>query len=177
MRHRGQAQEAAELYRQLTEQFAYSAEGRLALVLLARLELDRGDLVGSLRGFDAYLARGDETLREQALAGRALALGRMGQHVSECSAHTCVGKGEPLHFLTTDAPVGIEVEHDRPARRACGAHFSVELDRTFHTLERKATHFSLGWRPGRRAHEARQRLQRVTTTGSDADQLRRARQR
>lgn len=86
LRHAGRAREASEVYGDLTARFPNSAEARLALVLRGRLELDHGDPALALTGFDAYLAAGDRALREQALSGRALALGRLGRDGDACTA-------------------------------------------------------------------------------------------
>jgi hypothetical protein len=77
-RRQGHGSEALELYDELRAAFPASAEARLSLALAARLQLDRGQTEAALKGFDAYLAIADDVLREQALAGRALALGRRG---------------------------------------------------------------------------------------------------
>lgn len=86
LRHAGRAREASEAYRELAARFPGSPEARLALVLRGRLELDHGDPVVALAGFDAYLAGGDRALREQALSGRAIALGRLGRDGDACLA-------------------------------------------------------------------------------------------
>ena len=67
---------AVRLYRELTRAHARSPEGR-SRGGVGRLLLDRtGDARGALREFDAYLADADpQSLREEALIGRALALG------------------------------------------------------------------------------------------------------
>jgi len=95
LRARGQSQGASQLYRKLIEKFGASPEGHLSVALLARLELDQGDATAALRGFERYLASGDLALREQALAGRALALGRLGQRGAECAAFESLLRNYP----------------------------------------------------------------------------------
>jgi putative zinc finger protein len=85
-RHEGQGGEALRLYALLRSEFPGSAEARLSLALAARMQLDFGRLDAAVAGFDAYLATRDRSLREQALAGRALALGRLGRSSAEQSA-------------------------------------------------------------------------------------------
>jgi hypothetical protein len=53
---------------------------------LGRLLLDRGDPKAALARFDAYLASGATTLGEEALLGRALAFGKLGQSMQEAEA-------------------------------------------------------------------------------------------
>ena len=70
---------AGVLYRRLQSRFPHSPEARLSLVLSARMWLDAGDNGAALSGFEAYLATSEQSLREEAMAGRALALQRLGR--------------------------------------------------------------------------------------------------
>jgi hypothetical protein len=85
-RHEGRGGEAMRLYQLLRSEFPTSAEARLSLALAARMQLDSGRLGDAVAGFDAYLATRDRALREQAIAGRALALGRLERTRDELSA-------------------------------------------------------------------------------------------
>jgi hypothetical protein len=77
-RRQGRIAEALRLYASLRERFITSPEARLSLALVARMRLDQGEPEAAIDGFEAYLATFDGALREQAMAGRALALGRLG---------------------------------------------------------------------------------------------------
>jgi TolA-binding protein len=86
-RHHGDIGVAVKTYRELQQRFPGSPETRLSRITLGRLVLDRGDAAGALAQFDAYLATGGAgMLREEALVGRALALGRLGRSAEERTA-------------------------------------------------------------------------------------------
>ncbi len=78
-RRRGDTARMLELHAQLVARFPGSHEAQVSRMMVARLLLDRGDAAGALSGFDAYLRAGGGELREDALAGRATALERMGR--------------------------------------------------------------------------------------------------
>lgn len=69
---------AAALYRELQAHFPESAEARLSFAILGRMQLDTGDAESAIASFEAYLSAGDRSLREQAMAGRALTRARLG---------------------------------------------------------------------------------------------------
>jgi len=92
-RRSGNAAEAARLYRELQQRFPATREAGASRLALARLLLDRlGDPAGALALFDRYIATGG-TLSEEALLGRAVALGRLGRTGEERAAwETLVAK-------------------------------------------------------------------------------------
>jgi hypothetical protein len=85
-RRRGNWVEATELYRDLQVRFPASPEARLSIAVVARMQLDLGETGAAASGFAAYLATGDRALREEAMAGRAIALGRLGRAREEDTA-------------------------------------------------------------------------------------------
>jgi len=85
-RRRGAYDEAIRLYGDLTQRYPHSTEALNAHAIVARILLDRGDASGALGHFDAYLASGAGSLREEALVGRALALERLGRSSDEAAA-------------------------------------------------------------------------------------------
>lgn len=85
---RAGSQDAIALYERLVREHPQSPEASLARAVVARLQLDHGDVASALRGFDAYLKGGAGALGEDALAGRAMALGRLGRVGDERQAWT-----------------------------------------------------------------------------------------
>jgi hypothetical protein len=87
-RRDGKMTEAVRLYRALQEHFSGTSEELVSRVTLGRLLLDRlGDSRGALVQFNSYLANpGGGALREEAMVGRALSLGRMARKAEERSA-------------------------------------------------------------------------------------------
>jgi TolA-binding protein len=94
-RQRGAYDEAVRLYGDLARTFPQSAEALNAHAILARLLLDRGDASGALLHFDAYLQSGAQSLREEALVGRALALERLGRATDEAAAWNALLEAYP----------------------------------------------------------------------------------
>lgn len=107
-RRRGDAGECVRLYRQLQRTYPGSSEAHQSHLGLGRLLLDRqGDAAGALREFDLYLAGGGG-LREEALVGRALALGRLGRRAEERAAWQAILDGNPRSIHAPRAKERIE---------------------------------------------------------------------
>jgi len=85
LRGRGESAEARKLYVELQKRYPSATEAKVSLVSLARLELG-AQPAQALRHFDAYLASGHTTLAEEALFGRASALGQLGRAAQERAA-------------------------------------------------------------------------------------------
>ena len=85
-RRSGDTAGALALYDGLERQYPTSREARLANATTARLLLDQGNAAGAVNRFDAYLASGASELREEAMAGRATALERLGRDEEEARA-------------------------------------------------------------------------------------------
>jgi outer membrane protein assembly factor BamD (BamD/ComL family) len=85
-RRDGDTASALARYDALERQFPQTAEARVAKATTGKLLLDRGDAGGALSRFDAYLASGSTELREEAMAGRATALERLGRSDDEVRA-------------------------------------------------------------------------------------------
>jgi len=85
-RRSGDTATALSRYEALEKQFPGTREARVAKATTGKLLLDRGDASGALARFDAYLASGSSELREEAMAGRATALERLGREEEESRA-------------------------------------------------------------------------------------------
>jgi hypothetical protein len=87
-RRDGAAEEAVRLYQELRPTCAGTSEELSSRVLGGRIYLDRlGDPARALAAFDSYLAvTSSGALREDAMIGRALALGRLNRAADEASA-------------------------------------------------------------------------------------------
>lgn len=94
-RRRGEFGRALALYRELDLRFRASPEAQVARATSGRLLLERGDAAGALDRFDAYLRSGGGPLSEEIMAGRALALGRLGRESDEADAWASLLRRHP----------------------------------------------------------------------------------
>jgi TolA-binding protein len=78
-RRRGDYGQAIALHRDLLARFPRTREAQTSRATVGRLLLDRGDPSGALASFDAYMTAGSGELGEEAMAGRATALERLGR--------------------------------------------------------------------------------------------------
>jgi TolA-binding protein len=109
-RRRGDVNEAAHTYRDLQSSFPGSPEEIVSRVTLGRLMLDRlGDARGALVQFDSYLANPTHgALREEALIGRALALGRLHRQAEEKGAWAALVAAYPKSAYAERARTRLE---------------------------------------------------------------------
>jgi hypothetical protein len=67
------------------------------------LHLDQGDAHEALQGFNAYLEGGGSELREEAMAGKALAFGRQGRSEEEAAAWSALRDAYPKSAYATES--------------------------------------------------------------------------
>ncbi len=101
-RAKGQVNEAIQLYAELQRNYPGSAEAKLSSVSLGRLQLSRGQATGALREFDRYLRLGGP-LSEEALAGKAQALGVLGQLDAQRTTYAELLERFPRSVYATEA--------------------------------------------------------------------------
>jgi tetratricopeptide (TPR) repeat protein len=94
-RRRGRLAQASGLYQDLRARFPRSAEALLSVALSARLQLDDGELQAALEGFRRYLRSDHRVLREQALAGVAIALLRLDRPLEADAAFAALLRAYP----------------------------------------------------------------------------------
>lgn len=78
LRHSGRLDQAIEAYRVLQQRYPRTREANLSYALAGRLQLERGRPAQALSEFDRYL-KVEDGFVEEALAGRAEALERLGR--------------------------------------------------------------------------------------------------
>ena len=82
LRDRNRPEQAVAVFRRLQRLYPTARETRLSFALAGRLLLEGGHPAQALAQFDQHLAQKGEAC-EEALAGRATALGRLGRHADE----------------------------------------------------------------------------------------------
>jgi tetratricopeptide (TPR) repeat protein len=82
LRARNRLDDSMAAFRKLQQLFPQSRECRLSYALVGRMLLDRGHPAQALAQFDRHLVQGGEAA-EEALAGRATALGQLGRVSAE----------------------------------------------------------------------------------------------
>jgi tetratricopeptide (TPR) repeat protein len=97
LRRQNETTEALGVYRALQHDYPGSSEELVSRVTLGRLLLDRlGNAGAALAEFDSYLSRAPGgSLSEEALIGRALALGRLGRDPEERTAWSALLAAHP----------------------------------------------------------------------------------
>lgn len=85
LRLHGRIREALTTYQRLQEAFPGSRESHLSHLVAGQLWLDRGRPELAFEQFGRYLEAGDHGASEEALVGRATALGRMGRLTEEAA--------------------------------------------------------------------------------------------
>jgi hypothetical protein len=112
-RRRGDYPRVIELHTQLVTKHPQSREAQVSRVTVARMLLDRGDPAGALEGFDAYLHDGSGELGEDAMAGRATALERLGRTKDARAAWASLVELYPASAYATHARARMEALADR----------------------------------------------------------------
>jgi tetratricopeptide (TPR) repeat protein len=82
LREQNRSDEAIGAFRRLQHLYPRARESRMSFAIVGRMLLDRGRPAQALAQFDQHLAQNGEAT-EEALAGRATALGQMGRLSSE----------------------------------------------------------------------------------------------
>lgn len=112
-RRRGDYARVIQLHSELIAKHPRSHEAQTSRITVARMLLDRGDADGALAGFDAYLANGSGELGEDALAGRATALERLGRKDEARTAWAAVVEKYPSSTWTAHANARMAALADR----------------------------------------------------------------
>jgi TolA-binding protein len=109
LRRQDEVSEAVAVYRELQRSYPGSAEELLSRVVLGRLYLDRqGDAAAALAQFDSYSTTAPQgSLREEALVGRAVALGRLGRASDERKAWVALLEAFPRSTSAARARIRI----------------------------------------------------------------------
>jgi TolA-binding protein len=113
-RRQGDYGRAVALNRELLARFPRTREAQTSRATIGRLLLDRGDPSGALASFDAYMAAGSGELGEEAMAGRATALERLGRSDDARRAWTALLAAYPSTPYAAHARARAEAASENP---------------------------------------------------------------
>jgi tetratricopeptide (TPR) repeat protein len=102
LRSEGKVDAAIAVHLRLQRLYPAAREARVSFALAGRLLLERGSPEQALAEFNQYLARPGD-VAEEALAGRATALGRLGRSSAEAEAWRDVLERHPGSVWATHA--------------------------------------------------------------------------
>jgi tetratricopeptide (TPR) repeat protein len=105
----GERARAIAGYRHLLAVWPSADEATLTHATLGRLLLDSGDPGSALVEFEAYLASGEATLREETMAARAVAYMRLGRVADELAAwRALLGEfPDTIHAVRAQSRTGV----------------------------------------------------------------------
>jgi hypothetical protein len=115
LRDQNRPEKAVAIFRRLQRLYPTTREARLSFALAGRLLLDGGHPAQALAQFDHHLAQRGEAA-EEALAGRATALGQMGQQAAESETWRTLLEEYPKTVYAPRAKSRL-AELDRSSRR------------------------------------------------------------
>jgi tetratricopeptide (TPR) repeat protein len=119
LRGEGKVDAAIAAHLRLQHLYPVARETRLSFALAGRLLLDRGSPEQALAQFNQYLARPGD-VAEEALVGRATALGRLGRSAAEAAAWREVLERHPGSVYATHAKKRLAALAEKP--RAATEH-------------------------------------------------------
>jgi TolA-binding protein len=112
-RRRGDYGRVLDVDRELEQRYPTSREAQVCRAIVGRLLLDRGDPAGAIAKFDSYLASGAGDLGEEAMAGRAMALDRLGKSDDASRAWAALAAAFPNSAYAARARARLESSNGR----------------------------------------------------------------
>jgi hypothetical protein len=112
-RRSGDYARVLDVDRELEERYPTSREAQVCRAIVGRVLLDRGDPGGALAKFDAYLANGAGDLGEEAMAGRAMGLDRLGRSDEATRAWAALAAAFPNSAYAARARARLESSNGR----------------------------------------------------------------
>jgi hypothetical protein len=112
-RRAGEYARVLDTDRDLEQHYPTSREAQVCRAIVGRLLLDRGDPGGALAKFDSYLANGAGDLGEEAMAGRAMALDRLGRSDDAVRAWAALAAAFPNSAYAARARARLENSNGR----------------------------------------------------------------